>query len=99
VLVEAQDAVTIGAATVALAQLTKWALGQWRGGRAQGYGPLVVLIVSALGVGLWALSRPALPTRLDLWTYFAAWIAVATSAVGIYGLVRTAAGAGEQRSD
>ena len=88
---EAQDSITIGAATVALAQLVKWALGQWRGARAQGYGPLVVLAVSALGVGLWALSRPAPPTRPDLWTYFAGWIAVATSAAGIYGFARTVA--------
>ena len=89
---EPQDSVMVGAATVALAQLVKWALWQWRGERAQGYGPLVVLSVSALGVWLWALSRPALPTRLDLWTYFAAWVAVATSAAGIYGLVRTVVG-------
>lgn len=83
-----QDSVTIGAAVVALTQLAKWALTQWRGDRAAGFGPLVVLSVSALGVALWAISRPALPTRLDIWTYFAAWIGVATSAAGIYGLVR-----------
>ena len=41
---------------------------------------LVFALTLPATFGLWALSRPALPTRLDLWTYFAAWIAVATSA-------------------
>ena len=78
----AADIVTISAAVVALTQIIKWMI------RRDGWGAFVVLLVSILGVAVWAFSRGRIG-RADAWTYFAGWIAVATSAAGVYGFTRT----------
>lgn len=77
----AADIVTISAAVVALVQLVKWMI------RRDGWGPFVVLLVSLLGVGVWAFSHGEV-TRAMTWDYFAGWIAIATSAAGIYGFTQ-----------
>lgn len=80
--------VTVSAAVVALVQLVKWM------GLRDAWGPVAVLGFSALGVAMWLFSQPAWPpARVDVWVIFAGWIAVATSAAGIFGFTRAAAGA------
>lgn len=73
--------VTVSAGVVALVQLVKWAGvdGRW--------GPIVVLVLSAFGVGLWAWSSAAI-SREAAWSLCAGWIAVSTSAAGVYGFTR-----------
>ena len=75
--------VTISAAVVALVQLTKWS------GVPDKWGPLLVLVLAALGVGVWAYTQGAVP-REAVFGYFAGWIAIATSAAGVYGFSRAA---------
>jgi hypothetical protein len=79
----AEQILIVTGAVVALTQLVKWM-------RLvdDGQGPLVVLGLSALGVVLWAVSFVDVFERHALWTYFAAWIAVATSTAGVYGFTR-----------
>jgi hypothetical protein len=84
---DVQDSVTIGAAVTALVQLVKWGLAKRDPDGS--YGPVLVAVLAALGVALWALSQPTLPTRLDAWGLFAAWIAVMLAAAGVYNFVRT----------
>jgi hypothetical protein len=84
--VASQEIVTVSAAVIALVQLVKLA------GLPDRLGPVAVLVIAALGVGLWAVSRGSLGWG-DVWGLFAGWIAVATSAAGTFGLVRAAPGA------
>ena len=64
---------------VALMQLLKWA------GVSPRWAPLVVALLSALTVGLWALGQP--PTSLETaFNYFAMWVTGATSAAAVGGL-------------
>lgn len=82
----AADVITVSAAVVAMTQLAKWS------GVPDTQGPLAVLLLSAGGVLLWVYAGgPFL--RADLFTYFAGWISVATSAAGIYGFSRASAAA------
>ena len=76
--------VSISAAVVALVQLVKWA------GLKDGYGPLAVLLLALAGVGFWAWSMDGL-TRATAFSYFAGWIAVSTSAAGVFGFSRASA--------
>lgn len=76
--------VTVSAAVVALTQLAKWA------GIPDRWGPLAVLLLAAVGVALWAYSLGQF-ARPELFEYFAGWIAVATSAAGVFGFSRAAA--------
>jgi hypothetical protein len=78
--------ISVSAATVALTQLIKWA------GLRDSYGPLAVLGLSALGVVFWGWSTGEI-TRASSFGYFAGWIAVATSAAGVFGFTRAGAGA------
>lgn len=78
--------VTVSAAVVALVQLVKWA------GLPDKTGPLIVLVFAALGVGLWVYSQAEFD-RHALFSYFAGWVAVATSAAGVFGFTRAAASA------
>ena len=80
-----QEIVTVSAAVIALVQLLKVA------GLPDRLGPLAVLALAALGVGLWASSLGGLAWA-SAWDLFAGWIAVATSAAGTFGLVRAAPG-------
>ena len=84
---DAQAILTIGTAVSALVQLAKWGLA--RRDPEGSYGPLLVVVFAALGVALWAVSQPTLPVRTDIWPIFAAWVAVAITAAGVYGFVRT----------
>jgi O-antigen/teichoic acid export membrane protein len=79
----AQDVITVSAAVVALVQLAKWA------GVPDGKGPIVVLVLSLLGVAFWGYSVGNY-TRETAFAYFAAWIAVSTSAAGVFGFTRQA---------
>lgn len=82
----AEAIVSVSAAVVALTQMAKWA------GIPDKLGPLIVLVVAAIGVGIWAYSQNVggFP-RQELFNYFAGWIAIATSAAGVYGFTRAAA--------
>jgi hypothetical protein len=76
--------VTVSAAVVALTQLVKWA------GLPPTRAPLAVIGLAALGVALWGVSDGFF-SRSDLFSYFAGWVAVATSAAGVFGFTRAAA--------
>lgn len=79
---DAQAVVAIAAAVVALTQLIK------QMGVAAQRGPLVVLGVSLLGVGVWVWSH-GVYSRASAFDILAAFIATATSAAGIWGFARS----------
>jgi hypothetical protein len=72
---------TVSAAVVALTQLLKWV------GVKTRHAPLLVLVVSAVGVLVWAMADGPFG-RHHLFSLFAGWIAVATSAAGVFGFTR-----------
>lgn len=78
---DGQAIMTVSAAVVALVQLAKWA------GLHDSKGPLGVLVLSLLGVAFWAWSSNDF-TRASGFAYFAGWIAVMTSAAGVFGFTR-----------
>jgi hypothetical protein len=69
-------------AVVALTQLAKW------GGIPDQRGPVAVLILSMLGVVIWSVSKGTF-ANAQLFDYFAGWIAVSTSAAGVFGFTRS----------
>jgi O-antigen/teichoic acid export membrane protein len=71
----------VSAAVVALTQLMKL------GGVPDKYGPLAVLGLAVLGVVFWGYSVGNFE-RARAFEYFAGWIAVATSAAGVFGFTR-----------
>jgi len=73
--------ITVSGAVVALVQLVKW------GGLPDKAGPLAVLALSLLGVVFWGWSVGDF-TRQTSFQYFAGWIAVSTSAAGVFGFTR-----------
>ncbi len=73
--------ISISAAVVALTQLIKWA------GLKDTYGPLAVLVLSLVGVLFWGWSVGTF-VRAQAFGYFAGWIAVSTSAAGVFGFTR-----------
>lgn len=75
---------SISAAVVALTQLIKWA------GLPDRYGPIAVLVLAAIGIGVWAYSEGQFAQTL-IFEYFSGWIVVATSAAGIFGFTRATA--------
>lgn len=83
---DGQAIMSVSAAVVALTQLLKWALipDKW--------GPVSVLTLSLFGVILWGWSLGTF-TRDQTFAYFAGWVAVSTSAAGIYGFTRAMASA------
>jgi hypothetical protein len=86
----AESIVAISAAVVALVQLVKWA------GLPDRRGPLVVLAFAFVGVMLYQVSyapEGRIVLRTDIWPIFAAWIAVALSAAGVFGFTRAASDA------
>lgn len=72
---------SIAAAVVALVQLVKW------GGLPDRFGPMAVMALSVLGVLLWGWSVGTFE-RMQMFSYFAGWIAVSTSAAGVFGFTR-----------
>lgn len=78
--------VVVSGSVVALTQLVKWA------GLKDGYGPLAVLALSLIGVAFWGWSVGDF-SRASSFQYFAGWIAVSTSAAGVFGFTRAAASA------
>lgn len=75
--------ITVSAAVVALVQIVKWA------GVSDTKGPLAVLVLSLLGVGVWAFDQRArFAEGVQIFEFFAGWIAVMTSAAGVYGFTR-----------
>lgn len=75
--------ITVSAATVALTQLAKWS------GVPDKFGPIAVLLIAALGVALWIYTTGY--ERTDTFAIFAGWVAVATSAAGVFGFTRAGA--------
>lgn len=73
--------ISVSAAVVALVSLIKWA------GVTERFGPVAVLLLSALGCGVWGFSTGDV-SKTTFFSYFAAWVAVATSAAGVYGFTR-----------
>lgn len=74
---------SISAAVIALVQLIKWA------GMPDAYGHYAVLLLAALGVGLYAYTTNTTGFQQGaLFSYFTGWIAVATSSAGVYGFTR-----------
>lgn len=76
--------VTVSAAVVALTQLVKWA------GVPSKLGPIVVLVAAGAGVAVWAISSGGIGQK-ELFELFSGWIAVATSAAGVFGFTRAGA--------
>lgn len=75
--------ITVSAAVVALTQLVKWA------GLPDKAGPLAVMGLSLFGVVFWGYSVGTFE-RMKAFEYFAGWIAVSTSAAGVFGFTRAA---------
>jgi hypothetical protein len=81
---DGQAILTVSAAVVALTQLIKWLNiipDRW--------GPSSVLVLSLVGVAFWGWSQGTF-TRTTGFEYFAGWIAVTTSAAGVFGFTRAA---------
>lgn len=79
--------VAVSAAVTALTQLLKWASAV-----PDKYGAVAVMLLSIIGVAFWAWSEGSFD-RAQSFNYFAGWVAVATSAAGIFGFTRAASGA------
>lgn len=79
----AEAVIAVSAAVTTLTQLAKWA------GLPTKYAPMAVLLFSIVGVAVWAYSQ-AVMDRSMLFSYFAGVLAVAISALGIYGFTRNA---------
>ena len=74
---------TVSAAVVALTQLLKWAVIPDR------WGPVSVLGLAIAGTAFWAWTTGDFG-RTTAFGYFAGWVAIATSAAGVYGFTRAA---------
>jgi O-antigen/teichoic acid export membrane protein len=83
---DGQAIVSVSAAVVALVQLLKWA------GLRDSWGPIAVLGLSLFGVAFWSYSVGTYE-RTQAFAYFAGWIAVSTSAAGVFGFTRAATSA------
>lgn len=84
----AEAIVSISALVVALVQLSKWAR------LPESYGPAAVLGFSLLGVAAQVFGGDHWPPdRTDTMPILAGWVAVATSAAGVFGFTRAAVGA------
>lgn len=81
---DTQASLTVAAAVVALTQLFKWSRMI-----PDKFGPLAVLVLSALGVAFWGYSEGTFE-RATAFEYFAGWIGVCLQAAGVYGFTRAA---------
>lgn len=79
-----EEIMSVSAAVVALVQLAKWS------GVPDKYGPACVLVLAVLGTAVWAWSSGQVGNRELVFGLFAGWIAVATSAAGVFGFTRAA---------
>jgi hypothetical protein len=70
--------VQVSAVVVALMYLLRWS------GVPHRWAPLLVAVLAALGVGIWAYAHGPI-NRADSFTYVAAWVAVATSSATVWG--------------
>ncbi len=77
----AEAIVSVSAAVLALTQLAKWS------NLPDEYGPVSVLGLALIGTAFWGWSQGDF-SRATSFGYFAGWIAVATSAAGVYGFSR-----------
>ena len=75
---DGQDIVTVSAAVVALTEIVKGF------GAPSRHAPLVALLLSAVGVVIWAFSALDHFERSQLFGLFAGWIVVASAAKGAY---------------
>lgn len=73
--------VSVSAAVVALTQLAKWARLPDR------LAPVVVVVFALIGVAFWGWTQGGV-TRDVAFGYFAGWVAVMTSAAGVWGFTR-----------
>ncbi len=80
---DASAIVSVSAAVVALTTLVKWA------GVKDTWGAWAIIELSMLGVGVWAYSKGPAFDRGLVFDYFSGWIAVATSAAGVFGFTRS----------
>lgn len=78
---DGQAILTVSAAVVALTQLVKW------GGLPDKLGPISVLVMALIGVAFWGYAEGTFE-RTKAFAYFAGWVAVATSAAGVFGFTR-----------
>lgn len=83
---ETESSIAVAAAVTILTQLAKWS------GIPDRFGPLSVLLLSAVGVGLWAYSFGQWGPS-EVWPLFTAWVSVAASAAGVFGFTRASAAA------
>jgi O-antigen/teichoic acid export membrane protein len=84
--VDGEAILTVSAAVVALTQLAKWS------GIDDKKGPLIVLVLAVIGVAFWGFAEGTFE-RTKSFEYFAGWIAVATSAAGVFGFTRASTSA------
>lgn len=77
----AEQMASVSAAVVAMTQMVKWM------GLPDKRGPFAVVVLAAIGVGLFGWSQGAI-SRASSFNYFAAGIMVATSAAGVFGFTR-----------
>jgi hypothetical protein len=78
---------SVSAAVVALTQLVKWS------GLPDRQGPGAVMLLSTLGVFLWAISQPGAFDKTQTWAYFVAVVNVALASAGTFGFTRAASSA------
>lgn len=78
---DASAILSISTAVVSLTQLAKWS------GLPDHYGPIVVLVLSAVGVGVWAYSESVF-SRAIVFDLFTGWIVIACAAAGVFGFTR-----------
>ena len=84
----ADAVVAVSAGVVACTQLVKWA------GMRDAFGPIVVIVLSGVGVALWLFSQETWPPmRTDTWNIASGWVAVTLTAAGTFGFTRAAASA------
>ncbi|MGV3515464.1 hypothetical protein [Luteitalea sp.] len=79
----AADVLMVAAVVVPLAEVVKYSKRV-----PDGWGVPVVMVLSALGVGLWGWSTPDVLSRANAWPLFAGWVGVVTTAAGVYGFIR-----------
>jgi hypothetical protein len=78
---DAADVLQIAAVVVPLTEVVKFSRRV-----PESAGVPVVMLLSALGVGLWAVSQDSAFT--DAFGLFAGWVTVVISAAGVYGFIR-----------
>lgn len=77
---DSQDIVLISGAVAGLTRLLVML------GVPHRYRAAVVIITTTIGIALWAYTQPELASQTNVFGYFTCWIAVATSAAGVYEL-------------